>query len=128
MARRIPIQTLIAPNGMYQRQAMLAAGYRPAPDSRFAVVRAGPAAPWALTHVKSGGSLDSILPARGYKITMTEKLAVAAAFEAASYVDWSAFDALPQVTESTTDCPTMSPPPSRATMDNLRQLVAQALA
>jgi hypothetical protein len=83
---------------------------------------------WRLTHLRSGASVDSILPALPRKLTMADKLAVAAAFETLTYCDWSAFDSLPQVTLETKDAPRLTPSPSlRVTMDEMRRVAWQAL-
>jgi hypothetical protein len=49
--------------------------------------------------------VTSILPATSRKLTMTDKLAVIAAWEAMTHLDWSAFDELPQVTPDSNKFP-----------------------
>jgi hypothetical protein len=128
MTRRIKIDAILAPAGIYQREARPVSGYRPTADSPFAVVRvgAGPSAHWKLIHVKSGGSIDSPLPARGYHLTLTHKLAVAAAWTAATHLDWSAFDKLPAVTLETTEAPGLKNP-SPVTLAEMRRLADMAI-
>ena len=117
MARRIKIemQTLST-----EGRRLNVVGYRPTPASRFAVTRAAdrPEGPWLITHVRSGCGVTSILPATSRKLTMTDKLAVIAAWEAMTHLDWSAFDELPQVTPDSNKFPlidqTKAPPAVRA--------------
>lgn len=128
MARRIPVSAIVAPRGIYQRQALAATGYRPSANSRFAVVRTSPDAPWLLLHLASGGSVDSILPAKSYALTMTHKLAVAAAFEAMTSHDWSDFDTLPPVTLETTEAPGCKPSPMlRERVNEMSRIARNAL-
>lgn len=126
MVRRIKFTTLIAPNGIYHRTTAEAHGYRPAPSSRFAVTRIG-RGPWVLTHVRSGVGIDSILPARGQRLTMTQKLSAAAALEAATHLDWSAFDAIPAVTADMTEPPTFVQRPRDEMIAEMREIVAAAI-
>jgi hypothetical protein len=125
---KVMIEALLAPVGIYQREIISAKGWAPREGSRFAVVRTNEKAPWRLIHVRSGGSVDSVFPARLKPFSLADKLAVAAAWEAASHVDWGAFDALPQVTRETTQPPDFGDKPiSPATRDEMRRLAAQAL-
>jgi hypothetical protein len=123
---RIPINALLAPCGIYQPDAVEARGYAPSHNARFVVVRTSKDAPWRLIHAKSGAGIDSILPATMTRITLAEKLAVASAWQAATHLDWSAFDALPQVTYDTKELPALHNP-SRATLDEMRTLAANAI-
>lgn len=128
MTRRLAVSAILAPAGIYQREAREASGYRPSASSRFAVVRMNDSDVWRLTHLQSGASVDSILPAMPRRLTMTDKLAVAAAFETLTHCDWSAFDALPAVTLETTEAPALAPSPSlRVTTDEMRRVARVAL-
>lgn len=105
--KRYPVTVLLAPASIYVHAAREAQGYAPAPDARFAVVRdqALPDGQWVLVHRRTGAKIESLLPARSRKLTMTDKLAVAAALYAATHLDWSPFDALPQTTHETKGVP-----------------------
>ncbi len=104
MTRRIKIemQTL-----SLEGRRLNVVGYRPTPTSRFAVTRAAdrPEGPWLITHIRSGCGVTSILPAVMRKLTMTDKLAVTAAWEAMTHLDWTAFDELPQVSPDSNKFP-----------------------
>jgi len=127
MSRRIKIDAILAPNGIYQRCALPASGYRPSETSRFAVVRTGPEAPWRLIHVTSGGALDTIFPALPRKLTLADKMATAAAWEAATHIDWSAFDALPAVSLATTQPPALGAG-SASTIAEMKALAETAIS
>lgn len=120
--KRVKIITLVAPNGIYQRQVRQATGYRPSAGSRFAVVRTSETAPWVAVHVASGGQVDSLFPAVARTLTLADKLAVCAEWEAMTHADWSAFDGLPAVTEATTAAPRLPSPTvsQRATITEMR--------
>jgi len=128
MARRIAHAQLLAPNGIYAREAAEAVGYRPSPTSRFCVVRRDEAAPWELVHVRSGAKVDSLLPALSRKLTCADKLVVAAAFDAATHLDWSDFDALPEVTRAQGSKPRLEPTDKmRAMVQTLVTIAGDAL-
>lgn len=127
--KRLAHTQLLAPNGLYAREAAEANGYRPSATSRFCVVRRDEAAPWELVHVRSGAKVDSLLPARSRKTTLAEKLRVAHAFDAATHLDWSDFDQLPQVTRAQGDKPRLEPTPRMVAMvADLQAIVRQVLA
>lgn len=128
--RRIPARVLLAPVSIYQHAAHYGEGYRPTAGSRFAVVRTRPDAAWVLVHIRSGMPVESLLPALPRKLTMTDKLNVAAAFEAATHLDWSALDAVPQVEEGAKKCAGLGAmnPSQTATVGELRRIAANLLA
>lgn len=128
--RRIPIRTLLAPATIYQHAAHYAEGYRPTANSRFAVVRQSPDDTWSLVHIRSGKRVDAALPAAARKLTMTDKLTVAAAWEGAAHLDWSAFDALNEIKEGATGKPSFGnlTASQLATMDEMRKLAATAIS
>lgn len=97
---KIPLKTLMAPATIYQHAAFYAEGFRPTASSRFGVVRerAGEG-PWLLVHIRSGSRVGGLLPALPRKLTLSDVLAVAAAFEAQTHLDWGPFDRLPEVQE-----------------------------
>lgn len=124
--RRIKVTCLLAPATIYQHAARTAEGYKPSENSRFAVVRCGDA-PWELVHIRSGGKVNSLIPQHVRRPTMTDLLGVAAAFDAATHLDWRAFDALPEIRPGAKGYPSFSsdlPPPPQA---ELRALACQAL-
>lgn len=107
MTKRHPVKVLLCPATIYQHAARFGAGYAPSENARFAVVRDGEGkdAPWAFVHRRTGARVGSLLPVRARKLTMTDMLAVASAFEAATHLDWSPFDSLPVTTPATTGTP-----------------------
>jgi len=82
-------------------------GYRPTATSRFAVTRIAdrPESPWMLTHIRTGMGVGSILPALSRKLTMTDKLAVLAAWETMTHLNWAVFDDLPAIGPDTNAAP-----------------------
>jgi len=126
MTRRIKIemQTLSA-----EGRRLNVVGYRPTPASRFAVTRAAdrPEGPWLITHVRSGCGVTSILPATPRKLTMTDKLAVIAAWEAMTHLDWSAFDELPQVTPDSNKFPLIDQTKASPAVRAMRETAATIL-
>lgn len=122
MTKRIAHKQLLAPNGLYARHAAEAVGYRPSPTSRFCVVRRDESRPWELVHVRSGAQVGSLLPALSRKLTLADKLAVARAFDVATHLDWSDFDALPEVTEAQGAKPRLEP------TDKMRGMVSELVA
>jgi hypothetical protein len=109
MAKRLAVTVLLAPATIYQHAAVSSEGYAPAADARFAVVRAAGRSdgPWVLVHRRSGMLVESLLPPR--KFSRTDKLAVAAAFHACTHLDWTPFDAIPQVSEGDLKGPGFAP-------------------
>lgn len=107
MTRRYPVTVLLCPATIYQHAARFGSGYAPTETARFAVVRDADdkSAPWALVHRRTGARVGSLLPVRARKLTMTEMLSVAAAYEAATHLDWRPFDSLPVTTPATTGTP-----------------------
>lgn len=106
MTRRYPVTVLLCPATIYQHAAREGRGYAPSETARFAVVRDGADdAPWVLVHRNTGARVESLIPALPRKITMTDRLNVCAAFEAATHLDWSHFDNLPATTHETTSPP-----------------------
>lgn len=105
--RRHSVTVLLCPATIYQHAARFGAGYAPTEKARFAVVRDGDdkQAPWVLVHRRTGARVGSLLPVHARKLTMTDMLAVASAFEAATHLDWSPFDSLPVTTPATTGTP-----------------------
>lgn len=128
MPRKVKVEVLKAPLTIYQHAARMAQGYAPAEDARFAVVREGDG-PWQLVHRRSGCAVESCLPALPRKITMTEKLAVAAAWHSATHLDWSPFDGLPQCTHETKrdDIRFSDPAAAGRVAGDMRTLALQAL-
>ncbi len=123
MALRIPF-TGQTP---YMTARLTVSGYRPTESSRFAVIRIRPESPWSLIHVRSGMPVDSILPALSRKLTRDDKLAVAAAFEAQTHLDWSAFDELEEIGAGFNGRQTINAEKARPTTFALRDLAAQVL-
>lgn len=83
----------------YMTARVRVSGYRPSAASRFAVARVGDRkdAPWRLIHVRSGMPVDDVLPLN--MTGLADKLAVAAAWEALTHCDWTAFDTLEELGE-----------------------------
>jgi hypothetical protein len=102
-------------------------GYRPTGSSRFAVVRVNADAPWSLIHTRSGMPVNSLLPALARKVTLGDKLAVAAAFEAQTHLDWAALDDLQELGPGFNGTQYMDPAKGAALAATLRQLAAQVL-
>jgi hypothetical protein len=124
MTRRIPYTGQIP----YMTARLTVSGYRPTDSSRFAVVRVNAGAPWDLIHVRSGMSVGSLLPALARKVTLADKLAVAAAFEAQTHLDWAAFDDLQELGPGFNGTQYMDPAKGAALAPALRQIAAQVLA
>ena len=112
----------------YMTARLTVKGYRPTAASRFAVIRTNADAPWSLIHVRSGMPVNSLLPALARKLTLADKLAVAAAFEAQTHLDWSAFDELEELGPNFNGSQYMDPAKGAALAVSLRELAAQALA
>lgn len=123
MARRIPF-TGQTP---YMTARLTVSGYRPTESSRFAVIRIRKDSPWSLIHVRSGMPVESLLPALSRKLTRDDKLAVAAAFEAQTHLDWSAFDELQELGPNFNGSQYMDPAKGAALAPALRDLAAQVL-
>jgi hypothetical protein len=129
MTKRIKVAALLAPHGIYRRTPLAVTGYKPTERSRWAVVRTGDAAAWLLIHHASGAGVGSLLPVLPRKLTLAEMLAAAAAFDAATHLDWSAFDALPAVTPETTAEPRLGnpSPATLRTVQAMRELARLAI-
>jgi hypothetical protein len=128
MARRIPVSAVLAPAGIYRREARAVTGYKASERSRFAVVRASDESIWMLIHIRSGGGLESTLPALPRRLTLADKLAVAAAWDAVTHLDWSAFDDLPAASLEMTAIPSIDLARARHTLAEMRAIAARALA
>jgi hypothetical protein len=124
MARRISYTGQIP----YMTARLTVHGYRPTDSSRFAVVRVNADAPWSLIHTRSGMPVNSLLPALARKVTLADKLAVAAAFEAQTHLDWAAFDDLQELGPGFNGTQYMGPAKGAALASALRQIAAQVLA
>ena len=127
MTRRIKTTAIFPPNGIYRQSPVPVEGYKPTENARFGVVRYGADAPWLLVHLATGYSVGNLLPALSRKITLTEKLAVAAARGAQTHLDWQEFDALPATTMETKEAPQFVLSP-RDTLAAMRQIAEQVLA
>ena len=103
-------------------------GYRPTASSRFAVGRIDRNQNYQLIHVRSGMPVESLLPALGRTIVMSEKLAVAAAFETLTHCDWSAFDDLPELGPSSNVRAHLDPGKAASTVAEMRRVVAEVFA
>lgn len=95
--------------------------YKTHAESRFAVARVTEKSWWDLRHVKSGLSIGSLLPPR--RFSANELLGAVRAIEARSELDLSHLDAATFGKGFDRD----NPPP-RDLIDNLRSIVAAALA
>jgi hypothetical protein len=124
MTRRIPYTGQIP----YMAARLTVQGYRPTDSSRFAVVRLNSKAPWDLIHVRSGMSVGSLLPALSRPLGRDDKLAVAAAFEAQTHLDWAPFDSLEQIGPDFNGRQSLAGDAARLTAMALRQVAAQVLA
>lgn len=122
MARRIKFKGWTH----YMTARVSVEGYRPAEASRFAVARVSDKAAWDLLHVRSGMPVNSLLPALSRSLTMRDKLAVAAAWEAAS-LDWSAFDALEELGPSSNKRQHLDPATAADTVAAMRAIAAATL-
>ena len=105
-------------------------GYRPSAASRFAVTRIAdrPQSPWMLTHIRTGMGVSSILPASSRKLTMTDKLAVIAAWEAMTHLDWSAFDELPEIGPDSNAAPVINQAKAGPVVREMREMAETVLA
>lgn len=114
----------------YMTARIRVAGYRPTASSRFAVARIDRNQSYQLIHVRSGMPVESLLPALGRPIVMTEKLAVAAAFEALTHCDWAVFDDLQELGESFNGRQHLdtSKPGAMATVAEMRRVTAEVFA
>lgn len=129
MTRRIKIATLLSPLGA-RGSVLRVEGYRPTSKSRFAVVRTAADRPWLLIHVRSGAIVDSAIPAVPRKLTMTDKLNVATAWEAATHLNWGPFDRIEAVILETTNVINFAradQDEARAILPDMRRLAAQAI-
>jgi hypothetical protein len=124
MARRIAFKGQTP----YMTARVTVSGYRPTDASRFAVARVSDRGPWLLLHVRSGMPVDSLLPALSRPVTMPEKLAVAAAWEAQTHLDWSAFDGLQELGPNFNGRQHLDPATGRATAQAMREIAAQVIA
>lgn len=124
MARRIPYTGFIP----YMTARLSVKGYRPTETSRFAVVRIREGAAWDLVHVRSGMSVGSLLPALSRALNRDDKLAVAAAFEAQTHLNWTAFDALEELGPNFNGRQSLDPATALPTVNALRDIAAQVLA
>ena len=98
-------------------------GYRPTATSRFAVAKSPRSKAWNLIHVRSGMPADSVLP---LGVTdMAGKLAVAAAWEALTHLDWSAFDALEELGPNTNARQYLDPAKATNTVAAMREEAAK---
>lgn len=122
MARRIKFQGWTP----YMTARVQVSGYRPTDSSRFAVARVDKG-PWLLLHVRSGMPVDSILPALARPVTMEEKLSVAAALEAQTHLDWSAFDSLQELGPGFNGRQSLDPAKARDTVAAMREIAALAI-
>lgn len=111
----------------YMTGRITVTGYRPTANSRFAVARIDRAGAWDLLHVRSGMPVNSVLPALPRALTLADKLAVAAAWEAQTHLDWSAFDNLEELGPSSNKRQHLDPATARATVDAMRAIAAQVL-
>lgn len=123
MARRIKFKGWTP----YMTARVSVEGFRPTESSRFAVARVSAKAAWDLLHVRSGMPVNSLLPALPRPLTMADKLAVAAAWEAQTHLDWSAFDALEELGPSSNKRQHLDPATAAPTIAAMRQLAAQTL-
>lgn len=112
----------------YMTKRVRVEGYRPTESSRFAVARVSAEAAWDLMHVRSGMPVNSLLPALSRVLTLADKLAVAAAWEAQTHLDWSAFDALDELGESFNGRQSLDPATALPTVNAMRELAASTLA
>lgn len=100
MARRIPIKTTILTNA----RRLEVMGYKAARNGRFGVIRHRDGeGPWIVVHLRTGVGVGSCLPASC--VSLSEKLAAVAKWEAATHLDWSAFDELPEIGPDSTAMP-----------------------
>lgn len=111
----------------YMTARVTVQGYRPTAASRFAVARVSNG-PWDVLHVRSGMPVNSLLPALPRVLTLADKLAVAAAWEAQTHLDWSAFDALEELGPNFNGRQTMDPAKALSTVQAMRELAATVLA
>ncbi len=123
MARRIPYTGQIP----YMTARLNVSGYRPTPSSRFAVIRIRKDSPWSLIHVRSGMPVNSLLPALSRQLTRDDRLSVAAAWEAQTHLDWSAFDDLEELGPNFNGSQHVDPAKGAPTFAAMRELAAQVL-
>lgn len=112
----------------YMTARVSVAGYRPTADSRFAVARVSDKVAWDLLHVRSGMPVNSLLPALPRSLTLADKLSVAAAWEEASGLDWSAFDQLEELGPSSNTRQYLDPATAADTVAAMRGIAANILA
>lgn len=124
MARRIPY-TGQTP---YMTARLTVSGYRPTESSRFAVIRIRKDSPWSLIHVRSGMPVNSLLPALSRQLTRDDRLAVAAAWEAQTHLNWAVFDDLEELGPGFNGSQYLDPAKGAATVAAMRDLAAQVLA
>lgn len=126
MARRIKFQGFTP----YMTARIKVEGYRPTETSRFAVARIDRNQNYQLIHARSGMPVESLLPALSRTVAMTEKLAVAATWEAQTHLDWTAFDSLEELGPGFNGRQHLdaSKPGALATVTAMRELAAQIVA
>lgn len=127
MAKHAPFRVPFKGFTPYMTARVGVTGYRPTETSRFAVARVSPKTAWDLLHVRSGMAVNSVLPALPRTLSLADKLAVAAAWEAQTHLDWSAFDNLEELGPSSNKRQHLDPSTARATVDAMRVIAAQVL-
>jgi len=120
MAKKITL--LIPPLNIYRKETIGVDAYAPSEKSRWAAHKAPGAKSWSLYHRQSGGNVSSLLHSKG--ASRAYVLSVAAAFDAHTEIDFSAFDKLEPVTMETTKAALFSSDnrPSVDTTEALRQI------
>ncbi len=124
MTKRIKFTTQLNVQGI---KKLTVQGYRPTANSRFGVTRTREDAPWCLSHIRTGMGVSSVLPPVMRKRTMAELLAVASAWEAATHLDWTAFDELPPIGPDTMDQPKIDQAKAGPTVRAMRE-IAESIA
>ena len=128
MTKRIPV-TVRRPRSHYAAANMLQNGYTTSEGARFAAVRARDGeGPWILVHRRTGMMVGSLLPASG-KATLAGLLRVIAAWDAATHLDMSWLDSLPECEAGTheEDIPRPDAADIARYVPEMRKLAAVAL-
>lgn len=123
----VPV-SVMRPRSVYAPANTTCPGYAPSAESRFAVVRDRPGeGPWLLVHRRTGMLVASLLPVG--KFTRTELLATIQAWDAATHLDMSYLDSLPQTVAGSheRDIPRL-PETSRGMVAELRTIAADLRA